>query len=183
MTEPKTPGPGGKQPPSRTEAPTPSEASAAATDRELLSRLVDLTASVKQLAERPGYPPPAEPAPDPAASGRRAAQFGYGLLGELMGRRRSAGFGEPVFTTPRVHARRDPKGVITFTNDLHGATVAEVQAPGTKEVATITDSRVQLTSIADTTPIEFIVLLTAESGEPVAIGPSFPALYTTPQTR
>jgi hypothetical protein len=172
MAETNKPTPGSKRPSAAASNVPPAD-----QQEQLLQQIAELTLSVKNLAEKPlsgvGLAPADGGAaePDGGEVARRTAQFGYQLLGELMGRRRTPAFGEPLLRAPRVTATR-AGNTIQFTDDLRGATIAVVHAPGVPEPekATITDSQVQLTQIADDLPIEFILLKTAEDGEPVAIG-------------
>jgi hypothetical protein len=161
------------------ESSTSGQGGGARSSREerLLSELNRLATTVDQLAAQaragPVVPPPTTPQPDPALVAQKTAQFGYGLLAEFMGRRRTDGSGEPIFKTNRVTAIRgegDNKTTITFQGERFGGTFAFFYTAD-KAVGAAIDA----SGKAEVDPIPpdqeiFVVVYKALNDEPVAVG-------------
>lgn len=150
----------------------PTDSDSGGTQQQLLAELTRLARSVEQLAAHSATPNGS----GPGETARRTAEFGYRMLGELMGRRRQPRFGEPPFSTPQVDASRDKKGVV-LSGELHGATVARAHSGQTTEESDIRDGRITLTTIPSTAPIDLIVLFAGTNGPPVAVAPPLAPLY------
>jgi hypothetical protein len=173
MPASNTPGQGGGGRSSRSTAKE-----ALAREEQLLRELNRLAASVEQLAaqaqSRPVVPPPTTVSGDPVLVAQKTAQFGYGLLAEFMGRRRTDGSGEPIFRTNRVqalHGEENNKTTITFEGDRFGGTFAFFYTADKAEGAAIDASgKTVLDTIEPDQEIDFVVVYKAQNDEPVAVG-------------
>lgn len=171
---------------------------ATTTNGALLKQLIQLTAAVKQLAERPSPPPVLRDPQTDADRVRQRVAFGYQVLGALTGRVSSATGNE--FDVRVVEAIRKP-GVILFKGLPPRANFAELRAGSKVEVLRIRDldhngngdsptmtepahderssqGKVDPQNFADTDRIGSIVFLRTREGPVVAFGSRLEPLPT-----
>ncbi len=154
MTDEKPPGPSG-----------------ADRQEELLRQLVNLAASVEQLAQRSStrgqdVTPLAEP--EPPTPQQRKEQFSYSFLGHLLGRR-----GKEFVVTP-VTVKRSVDGKALIFEDLLGGRATAALLRGREGSVELLTGLVQgrdtpLTKIKQLEPIDAIVML-GENSVPLTIG-------------
>ena len=159
--------------------------------QDLMAQLVELTAAIKEIAERPAPRPPVvidvdvdPPVSTEADRVRQRVAFSYLALGTLTGRVSSAGGRE--FDVRIVRARR-PRDQIEFDDLPPRADWVELRAGGTVETLRIRRSdndppdrgSVQPQRITPATPVSSMVFLRTSHGPLIAFGPRLPAVEST----